>query len=81
MRALARGDLPAASFAPAWLAARRRALDEGERVRDGLERALLDVFYALEDYPADPDLREPGDLSEEELISRVRASLAGLAPP
>ncbi|MEU7854270.1 hypothetical protein [Nonomuraea sp. NPDC049141] len=81
MRALACGDLPAASFAPAWLAARRRSLEEGDRVRDGLERALLDVFYALEDYTADPDLREPGDLSDEELTARVRESLAGLAPP
>ncbi|WP_371785160.1 hypothetical protein [Streptosporangium subroseum] len=81
MGALARGELPAAAFAPAWLAAHRRALTGGERVRDALERALLDVFYALEDYAADPSLREPGDLSDEELTSRVRASLGALVPP
>ncbi|MFF4418362.1 hypothetical protein ACFYY8_38035 [Streptosporangium sp. NPDC001559] len=75
MRSLARGEMSAAAFMPAWLAARRHALTEGEHVPDPVDRVLTDVFYDLEDYTADPDLREPGDMSDGELTSRVRAAL------
>ncbi|MFC4532026.1 hypothetical protein [Sphaerisporangium dianthi] len=78
MRSLACGDLDAAGFAPAWLAARRRALTAGERARGTVERALDDVFFALEDYAADPALREPGDLTDDELKALVRAVLGRL---
>ncbi len=80
MRSLTRGDMPAGAFAPAWLAARRRALIEGDRVPDAVDRVLTEVFYDLEDYAADPSLREPGDLSDGELTSRIRAALDELGP-
>ncbi|SRR6266496_1325894 len=66
------------AFAKDWLAARRRALGASERVRGELERALDQVFYALDDYVIDPGLRDSGDMSDEELTSRVRAALAAI---
>jgi hypothetical protein len=79
MAALAQGDISAAAFARDWLAARRRALAEGERVRERFDRILTSVFYALDDYVADPELRDQGDLSDDDLISRVRAALYELS--
>ncbi|MEV4244107.1 hypothetical protein AB0J63_11915 [Streptosporangium canum] len=45
-----------------------------------MDRVLTEVFYDLEDYAADPSLREPGDLSDGELTSRIRAALDELGP-
>lgn len=85
MNSLAEGEISGAAFATGWLAARNRAMAEGERTRGALDRVLTDVFYALEDYVIDPALREPGDLPDHELTSRVRAALDTLrsleAPP
>jgi hypothetical protein len=66
-------------FARAWLAARRRALDEKERVRERFDRILTDVFYLLDDYVIDPSLRDAGDMTDEDLIERVRNALHDLS--
>jgi hypothetical protein len=75
MRQLAGTRIPAPEFAKAWLAARRRALDEGDRLRDEFDRILTEVFYQLDDYVIDPRLREAGDLTDDELARRVRDAL------
>lgn len=75
MRKLVDGQLSAPEFAKAWLGARRKALEGGERVREPFGRVLLDVFYLLEDYAIDPTLREEGDMSDAELAERVREAL------
>ncbi|HET6711539.1 hypothetical protein [Amycolatopsis sp.] len=72
MAAFAHGDLSGAEFARRWYAARRRAGERGERVRDRLAWLLGEVFFLLEDYPIDPGQREPGDLTDEELLAGVR---------
>jgi hypothetical protein len=78
MRQLVDARIPAPEFAKAWLAARRRALDEGDRLRDEFDRILTEVFYQLDDYVIDPTLRAEGDLIDEELARRVRKALNGL---
>jgi hypothetical protein len=78
MRQLADGRIAAPEFAKAWLAARRRALDEGDRLRDEFDRILTEVFYQLDDYVIDPTLRGAADLTDEELTRRVRDALDGL---
>jgi hypothetical protein len=75
MAAFGRGELPGGEFATRWYAARRLACERDERVRDRLAEALHDVFFLLEDYPIDPALREPGDVTDEELETGVRAAL------
>ncbi len=75
MRQVADARIPAPQFAKAWLAARRRALGEGDRLRDEFDRILTQVFYQLDDYVIDPTLREAEDLTDEELIRRVRGAL------
>src|SRR3712207_8897826 len=52
-----------------------RVLDAGERVREEFDRVLTDIFYLLDDYVIDPDLRDSGDITDEELVARVRAAL------
>jgi hypothetical protein len=69
--ALINGSLPGPDFARAWLAARRESLNAGERLREPFDRALNEVFYAIEDYVIDPELREPGDMSDDDLVDRV----------
>lgn len=71
IKQLVAGGISAPEFAREWLAARRRVLDEGERVRERFERILTDIFYLLDDYVIDPMLRGPEDMSDEALISRV----------
>lgn len=78
MRSLIAGDITAPDFARSWLAARRRALLDGERIRESFDQALNEIFYALEEYAIDPDLRDADDLSDEELIAIVRDTLNGL---
>ncbi|WP_079064231.1 colicin immunity domain-containing protein [Streptomyces sp. NRRL F-4489] len=72
MRAFVAGSLSAREFATGWLDARRRAMNEGDRVISPLAVALDEVFSALEDYSIDPVLRDPDDLTDEELVERVR---------
>lgn len=78
MRALDRGEIAAPDFTARFLAARRRALEAGERTRDPLDRALRTVFYAIDDYVAEPELRDDGDLDEAGLADAVRGALDGL---
>ncbi|SFJ02271.1 self-protective colicin-like immunity [Amycolatopsis sacchari] len=73
IRRLVAGDLGPEEFAGRWLAARRRALEAGERVPLPLERLLDEVFFAVEDYVPQPELRDPGELSGPQLVERVRA--------
>ena len=76
MTSLVAGEISAQSFAPAWWDAWRRERDGGERTRGALGEALHGIFFVLEDYAADPSLREPGDMTDEELVAKVRAALA-----
>ncbi|UNO41072.1 colicin immunity domain-containing protein [Streptomyces sp. MST-110588] len=78
MRSLADGRISPTHFAADWTAARRRAMKEGDRVRSPLSVALNEVFCALEDYSIDPAYKEPEDLTDEELVARVREVLDGL---
>ncbi|WP_225096182.1 colicin immunity domain-containing protein [Streptomyces sp. CoH27] len=75
MRSLASRSIDGPSFARRWLDERRRAMDAGERLGEAMENALDEVFYTLEDYSIDPDLRDPDDLTDEELRDRVAAVL------
>jgi hypothetical protein len=78
MRDLVSGKIAGPDFARAWLSARRRVLDAGERVRERFDRILTDVFYLLDDYVIDPTLRDSGDMTDEELVARVRVALNDL---
>ena len=78
MRDLVSGKIAGPDFARAWLSARRRVLDGGERVRERFDRILTDVFYLLDDYVIDPTLRDSGDMTDEELVARVRVALNDL---
>jgi hypothetical protein len=79
MRSLVAGEISAQSFAPAWLTGWRRERNGGERTRGALNDALHDIFVVLEDYAADPSLREPDDMTDEELVAKVRKALDSLA--
>jgi hypothetical protein len=78
MRDLVSGKIAGPDFARAWLSARRLVLDTRERVRERFDRVLTDVFYLLDDYVIDPALRDSGDMTDEELVARVRAALNDL---
>jgi hypothetical protein len=52
--------------------ARSLSMDRGERVRGALQELYDRVFMLVEDY-AQPEFREPGDLSDPELPAAVRA--------
>lgn len=75
MRSLSAGAITPAMFATLWLAARRTSLERGERVGEKLSRIFNIVFYALDDYPIDPSLREEGDVSDAELLACVVEAL------
>ncbi|WP_327735906.1 hypothetical protein OG749_21020 [Streptomyces nojiriensis] len=75
MRRLSRAEIAPERFAVQWLDARRKALNEGERVGEHLDRALHQVFYALDAYPIDPALREDGDTTDAELLGIVDRTL------
>jgi len=53
-------------------------MDNRERVRERFDRIITDVFYVLDDYVIDPDLREQGDMDDEELTAKVRVALEKL---
>lgn len=70
------GAIGGADFARGWLKARRMAQESGERLRDPLLSAFEQVFFLLEDYSIDPALKDPTDLSVQELRDAVRKSVA-----
>lgn len=78
MRRLIESQISAPEFAKVWLAARRRALNDGERVREDFDRVLTNVFYLLDDYVIDPVLRDTEDMTDAELVGRVREALHAL---
>ena len=78
MTALVCGSTGVADFMTGWLSARRRAIAYGERVLGRFSDLLGDVFWAIEDYVADPAERGPQSISAEELVARVAAALAEL---
>ena len=78
MRVLVDGRESGPDFARGWLAARRASLAAGERLRAPLQRILDDVFYVLEEYVIDPDLRDDEDMSDDELSAQVRAAVERL---
>lgn len=78
MRQLVSGQVPCPIFAKRWLAARDRGITGGERVHAQFDRVLTDLFYVLDDYVIDPSLRQDGDMTDVELIERVRDTLAKL---
>ncbi|GAA3169766.1 hypothetical protein GCM10020001_115070 [Nonomuraea salmonea] len=79
MESFVERTLPASRFVLSWLSERSQALDDGERLHAQFEELMNEVFYALDDYPSDPDLREEGDISEQELRERVNETLRRLA--
>lgn len=72
LRAFAIGSVDAADFARGWPGARRTSDANGERLREPLLTAFGQVFSLLEDYSIDPALKEPDDLSDQELRDAVR---------
>ena len=80
MRDFVAGSITGAELVSAWFAGRRRALDQGERVRPPFQRVLDDVFFVLEDeYAGDPALRGPEDLTDGALQVRLASELDRLA--
>jgi hypothetical protein len=59
-------------FAHDWWDVRRTSQANGERLKTPLADLFDRVFMIFEDYAADPDLRESGDLTDEELYVAVR---------
>ncbi|MEV8016794.1 colicin immunity domain-containing protein [Streptomyces sp. NPDC086554] len=78
MDAFAANDISGEDFATAWLDARRRALQLRERLREPFSRILDQVFYALDDYVIDPRLRDPDDMTNEQLRMIIRGQLVAL---
>lgn len=75
MRAFTTGSIGGAAFARGWLDARRASQSNGERLRDPLLTAFDQIFSLLEDYSIDPDLKDPDDLSDQELMDAVRETM------
>ncbi|WP_370413707.1 hypothetical protein [Streptomyces fradiae] len=71
------GACSAQEFARGWWEARRESQAIGERIRGPLADLFNRVFMSLEDYAIEPDLREPGDLSDAELQAVVREIMKG----
>ncbi|CAM5472163.1 colicin immunity domain-containing protein [Streptomyces narbonensis] len=69
----AQGTITAAEFTDGWREARRAAQTRGERASGDLAELLDRVFMALEDYTPDPELRDPGDLTDGELRQGVQS--------
>jgi hypothetical protein len=57
MASFVRGELSGSGFGRRRHAARRRARERDERTGNAVGRALGEVFFLLEDYLIDPDLR------------------------
>lgn len=71
------GTRSAPDFAREWWEARRTSQANGERVRGPVADLFDRVFMILEDYSIDPDLSEPGDLSDAELRDAVSEAWDG----
>jgi hypothetical protein len=71
MRELVAGKIRPKDFDTAWWETRRRDLEEGERASGQLSDALRAASSAAEDYVADPELRDPGDLDDEGLVTAI----------
>ncbi|MFJ5827999.1 colicin immunity domain-containing protein [Streptomyces sp. NPDC093089] len=67
------GTITAAEFADGWWEARRAARSHGERASGDLAELLDRVFMVLEDYTPDPELRDPGDLTDGELRQGIQS--------
>ncbi|MGW2486750.1 hypothetical protein ACWCV9_05945 [Streptomyces sp. NPDC001606] len=65
------GSCNAPDFTHGWWDARRASQANGERLRGALADLFDQVFMILEDYSVDPELAEPGDLSDAELRAAV----------
>lgn len=79
MESLVRGELSGPEFSRAWGAAWQLANERGERLEIPFYEVLNHLFFVLEDYPIDPTLRDPGDVTDEQLAAEVRAALRRLA--
>lgn len=79
MESLVRGELSGSEFSRTWGAARQLSNARGERLQTPFYQALDHLFFVLEEYPIDPALRDPGDVTDEELLAEVRAVLRRLA--
>lgn len=75
MRSFTAGSIGGADFARGWLDARRASQNNGERLRDPLLTAFDQIFSLLEDYSIDPALKDPDDLSDQELVDAVRETM------
>lgn len=75
MQAFTTGSIGGAEFARGWLDARRESQNNGERLRDPLLTAFDQIFSLVEDYSIDPDLKDPDDLSDQELMDAVRETM------
>ncbi|WP_438291615.1 colicin immunity domain-containing protein [Streptomyces sp. HUAS TT7] len=75
MNSFSADGISAEAFAREWLEARRRSLNAKERIGQDLSSALEEVFYALEDFPIDPSLRDESDLTVEQLRAVVMEAL------
>jgi len=79
MRDFSDGRISGGELVRSWMSARSRSLANRERVRERFNRILTDFFYVLEDdYEYDPDLREARDLTDSELMVKVREALEAL---
>jgi hypothetical protein len=78
MRKLVAGTIQAKDFESAWWEARRRDQEEGERASGPLSDILRAASSAVEDYVADPELRDPGDLDDEGLVAAIAEVLKRL---
>ncbi|HEX4816259.1 MAG TPA: hypothetical protein VFV66_26250 [Nonomuraea sp.] len=67
MESLVHGRMATRQFVIEWLSARRRALEDGERLQARFDDLMNGVFYAIDDYALDPELCDEGDISDEEL--------------
>jgi hypothetical protein len=76
------GELPATEFARHWFPAYYRHIRQGERVREDFLRLLNDVLYLVDEkFSIDPSLRDPDDVTDQELVAAVntiRAQLGSL---
>ncbi|MEU0336968.1 hypothetical protein [Streptomyces sp. NPDC006193] len=74
LEAFTQGAYSAPDFAHDWWEARRVSQANGERLRGPLADLFGRVFMLLEDYSVDPELAEPGDLSDTDLRTAVTAA-------
>ncbi|WP_431877979.1 colicin immunity domain-containing protein [Amycolatopsis sacchari] len=79
INAFATGEFEGPEFARRWLVARRAWLGQEGLLDAVFSRALREVFALVEDYPIDPALREPGDVTDEDLRKGVQAVAYWLA--